>query len=92
MTQTEQTEKTTTLIDRLLGKKGPAVLTDVERVELHAAFSDITHSNLRLTRMVDGVAEALRWNKLKVVHVERDDGRAGFDLAAAPNDEHATVN
>ena len=68
------------------------MLTDVERVELHAAFSDIARSNLRLTRMVDGVGEALRWNGLRVVHVERDGGSVGYDLAAAPNDEHVPVN
>ena len=89
-TQTEPSKKTS-LVDRLLAKKGPAVLTDVERVELHAAFSDIAHSNLRLTRMVDSVAEALRWNSLKVVHATRDDGSVGYDLRNAPNTEDASI-
>ena len=55
-TQTEPSKKTS-LVDRLLAKKGPAVLTDVERVELHAAFSDIAHSNLRLTRSGSTVSQ-----------------------------------
>ena len=81
---------TTTLIDRLLGKKGPAVLTDAERVALHEAFSDIARSNLRLTRMVNSAAEALRWNGLTVVHQARDGGSVGYDLANAPNTENVT--
>ena len=80
------------LIDKLLGKKGPAVLTDVERAELHAAFSDIAQSNLRLTRMVNGLGEALTRRNLRVTHIKHPDGTLGFDIKNATNEEHVTVN
>ena len=68
------------------------MLTDVERAELHAAFSDIARRNLELTRMVDSVGDALRWNGLTVVHTRRDGGGTGYDLANAPNDEDRSID
>ena len=88
MTQIEQTS----LVDRLLGKKGPVVLSEGERVELHAAFLGVNQRCRELARMVDSVGDALRWNSLRVVHTKRDGGGTGYDLAAALNDDDATVS
>ena len=87
MTQIEQTS----LVDRLLGrtKKGPAVFTQAELRQIQAAFLGINRRNLELTRMVEHTWDALRWNKLKVVHTKRDGGGTGYDLANALNDEDA---
>ena len=90
MTQIEQTS----LVDRLLGrtKKGPAVFTQAELRQIQAAFLGITKRNQELTRMVEHVQDALRWNSLRVTHTKRDGGGTGYDLAAALNDDDATVS
>ena len=82
----------TTLVDKLLAKKGPAVLTRAELQQLQAAFLDLSQTNLRLTRMVNGLAEALDRHNLHVTHTNNPDGSVGFDLELVPVTEPVTVN
>ena len=92
MKNKKQTAKTT-LVDKLLGKKGPVVLTTAELRQLRKAFEDIGQTNLRLTGMVRGMAAALYRKRLQVVHYEHADGSVSFDLQPAPpDDEPVSVN
>ena len=92
-------KQNTTLVDKLLAKKGPAVLTRAELQQLQAAFLDLSQANLdlsqtnlRLTRMVNGLAEALDRHNLHVTHTNNPDGSVGFDLELVPVTEPVTVN
>ena len=58
-------KQTTTLVDKLLGKKGPVVLTRAELQQLQAAFLDLGQSNLQLRRAMSGIAEALTRHNLQ---------------------------
>ena len=48
----------TTLVDKLLGKKGPVTLTRGEVERLQTAFLDIGQENLQNRRMMSAIAEA----------------------------------
>ena len=79
----KQTAKTS-LVDKLLGKKGPVVFTRGEVKQLQVAFEDVTQTNLKLDRMVRGMALAIYRKRLQVIHHEHDDGSVSFDLENAP--------
>ena len=85
-------KQNTTLVDKLLAKKGPVTLTRAELQQLQAAFLDLSQTNLRLTRMVNGLAEALDRHNLHVTHTNNPDGSVGFDLELVPVTEPVTVN
>ena len=55
----------TTLIDKLLAKKGPVTLTRPEVQQLAAAFLDIGQTNLQLYRDMSGIAETLKRHNLQ---------------------------
>ena len=59
-------------------------LTRAELQQLQAAFLDLSQTNLRLTRMVNGLAEALDRHNLHVTHTNNPDGSVGFDLELVP--------
>ena len=89
-------KQTTTLVDKLLGKKGPVVLTRAELQQLQAAFLDLGQDNLQLRRAMSGIAEALTRHNLQVTYTKNPDGSVSFDLENAPSppvgDAHVTVN
>ena len=91
----KQTAKTTTLVDKM-SHEGPVTLTVSEKRQLQKAFSDLTQANLGLTRMVNGLAEALNRHNLQVTPTENQDGSIGFDLQLAESpkagDEPVTLN
>ena len=87
----QQTAKTS-LIDKLLAKKGPAVLTRAELQQLQAAFLDIGQENLQNRRLMSAIAEALQRHNLQVTHTNNPDGSVGFDLELVPVTKPVTVN
>ena len=81
----KQTATTTTLIDKLLAKKGPVTLTRGEVERLQALFLDIGQENLQHRRMMSAIAEALQRHNLQVTHTENPDGSVSYDLENVPS-------
>ena len=82
----------TTLVDKLLGKKGPVTLTRGEVERLQTAFLDIGQENLQNRRLMSAIAEALQRHNLQVTHTNNPDGSVGFDLELVPVTKPVTVN
>ena len=83
----------TTLIDKLLAKKGPVTLTRPEVQQLAAAFLDIGQTNLQLYRDMSGIAETLKRHNLQVTRTENpSDGSVSFELENAPQPTPEIVN
>ena len=78
-------QTTKTLIDKLRSD-GPVVLTREELRRLQTSFEDVTQTNLKLDRMVRGMAAAIYRKRLKVTCSTHDDGTVSFDLQPAPPD------